>query len=189
MKTVRILVTTLAVAVAALLLTAAPASAHAQLVSSDPEEGAVLDEAPAEAVLEFSERIDAPSTQIALTDATGTVVPTRAFTVDGVNLTLPLTLPAPGPYMIGYRIVSEDGHRVDGSIAFTTQKATEGAQSSASPDTSKAPGPTQAVATETADSSGGGNSTIYWILGGIVLVIAITVAVALLTRRKPAARP
>jgi len=182
-KTVRILVTTLAVAAAAVLLTAVPASAHAQLVASDPKDGAMLDEAPAEAVLEFSERIDAPSTQIAVTDATGAVVPTGAFAVDGVNLTIPLALPAPGPYTIAYRIVSVDGHRVDGSIAFTSAKAADGVQPSTSP--SDSPSPYRATGAMPNDE---GNPAIYWIVGGIVLVIAIVVVIAVVARRKkPAA--
>lgn len=176
--------TTLAVAAAAVLLTAAPASAHAQLVSSDPKDGAILDEAPAEALLEFSERIDAPSTQIAVTDATGAVVPTAAFTVDGVDLTIPLALPAPGPYTIGYRIVSEDGHRVDGNIAFTSAKATDGVRPSAAPSASESP--YRATGGEVREE---GNSTIYWILGGIAVVVAVVVVIALVARRrKPAAR-
>ncbi|MEV0645135.1 copper resistance CopC family protein [Phytomonospora sp. NPDC050363] len=185
MKTVRTLVTAAAVAIAAVLLTAAPAAAHAQLVSSDPEDGAVLDEAPETAVLEFSESIDAPSTQIALTDSTGAVIPTRPFVVEGMRVTIPLDLPAGGIYTIGYRIVSEDGHRVDGSISFRSETASEGASASPAPVSSdSAPAPTnQATGTDEAS-----NPAIYWILGAIAAaaVVAVIVVVA---RRKPTARP
>ena len=174
---------------ATVLAGAAPAFAHAQLVSSDPKNGDTLAEAPATAVLVFSERLDAPSTQLALTNDRGAVVPTKPFAVDGEKLTVPLDLPAAGLYTLGYRLVSEDGHRVDGKVTFTVRAGTPGSTNTptqAAPDkgvSGNADGTDQGAG----EDGAGGSSTIYWLLGGLALVVVV-VLVAVLARRRPSPR-
>ncbi|WP_037869799.1 copper resistance protein CopC, partial [Streptomyces sp. SPB074] len=52
-----LLLASLAAAPLAVLAGAAPASAHAALIDSDPTQGSVLDTAPDRVVLDFSEKI------------------------------------------------------------------------------------------------------------------------------------
>lgn len=95
------------------------ASAHAQLLSTTPENGAVLDQSPAEAVLTFNEPVQLVDGSI------------RLFPGDGVPLTLDAhvsdtsviaVFPADaddGAYALSYRVVSADGHPISGAITFT----------------------------------------------------------------------
>ncbi|MBO3735580.1 copper resistance CopC family protein [Glycomyces niveus] len=105
---------------------AAPASAHAALTGTDPEDGATVAEAPAEVTATFSELLDGPSTEIAVTDPTGAVVDVADPTFDGDTFTQPMLYTTPGEYTVAFRVISEDGHRVDDAITFTVESIPEG---------------------------------------------------------------
>ncbi|WP_285666191.1 copper resistance CopC family protein [Actinorhabdospora filicis] len=187
----RLILAALAAAFAFVLVTATPASAHARLLSSDPKDGAALATAPKQAVLEFSERLDAKSTQIAVTDSSGGVVPSSPFTVDGQKLTQPLSLTVAGTYTIGYRLVSEDGHRVDGKLTFSVQTGTtpsEAASAGTSP-SGTVPSPLKSEVKSTADQiAETSGTTIWWIAGAVALAVGLFVAVSAM-RKRNARRP
>lgn len=106
------------------LLGAQSASAHAQLLSTTPEDGSVLQEAPAEAVLRFNEAVQLLDGAIRLFPGAGTPIVLHAHVVDtDVVASLPDGL-ADGRYALSYRIVSADGHPVSGAISFTIGDAT-----------------------------------------------------------------
>lgn len=127
------LVASVAVA-AAVLLPAAPAWAHNELVASVPAGGAELAEAPREVVLTFAERLDPRFTQIVVTDAAKATVPTGAPAVSGATGTLQLPRPlADGGYTVAYRVVSVDGHPVQGSFRFSVGAPLAGSPSAAAP--------------------------------------------------------
>lgn len=105
---------------------AAPASAHAALTGTDPEDGATVAEAPAEVTATFSELLDGPSTEIAVTDPTGAVVDVADPTFDGDTFSQPMLYTAPGEYTVAFRVISEDGHRVDDAITFTVESIPAG---------------------------------------------------------------
>lgn len=106
------------------VLTAPSASAHTRVVVSVPAEGSVLGTAPGTVELRFNEPV-APVVQgFALYDSTGrhTVAgspsPVGVTTRDRVvTATLPSGL-ARGSYLLGWRVVSADGHPVGGTLAF-----------------------------------------------------------------------
>lgn len=97
----------------------APASAHAALLSTSPEEGATVQTAPGEVAATFSEILDGPSTEIAVTGPEETPIEVEPATFDGDTFIQPMLYTAPGDYTIAFRVISEDGHRVDGSLTFT----------------------------------------------------------------------
>ncbi|GAA3680614.1 hypothetical protein GCM10022237_44590 [Nocardioides ginsengisoli] len=115
----------LASALAAVLLSgwSLPASAHAGLVTSDPAEGQRLDRLPASVSLEFSEPIGTPA-YVVVTAADGTRVDRGEVKVDGPSVSVAVARKgagkgaAKGGYEIAYRVVSEDGHAVAGTIGF-----------------------------------------------------------------------
>jgi len=109
----------------ALLVPAAPAHAHNRLVGSTPADGARLDTPPREVVLTFVERLDPRYTQIVVTDAGRQPVPAAppAVTDTTGSLTLDGRLPD-GTYTVAYRVVSVDGHPVQGAVTFTVGDAT-----------------------------------------------------------------
>ncbi|MCD0442319.1 copper resistance protein CopC [Glycomyces sp. A-F 0318] len=163
---------------------ASPASAHAALTGTDPEDGAVLAEAPASVSATFSETLDGPSTEIAVTDATGATVDVADPTFDGDTFTQPMLYTAPGEYTVAFRVISEDGHRVDGSLSFTveaipedlyapgsapTQAPSSDAATSAAPTTEEAAEPEATDAAEPEDSNTG--ATLAAILLGLLVVV------------------
>lgn len=103
------------------LILAAPASAHAGLVSSNPANGSVLSTAPSAITLTFTEQPDPALSSIALIDSGGTAVPLGTVTVsgaDGLTASVPSGLPE-GVYTVSWRVVSsDDGHVTAGAFSF-----------------------------------------------------------------------
>src|SRR5277367_5804960 len=98
-------------------------SAHASLVQAEPDDGSVLAVAPKMVELRFNESVT--PALIRLIDATGaTRGDVAVHTVDQtIYLTLPEDLPR-GTQVVSYRVISEDGHPVGGSLAFSIGAAT-----------------------------------------------------------------
>ncbi|MCU1377213.1 MAG: copper resistance protein CopC [Acidimicrobiales bacterium] len=99
---------------------AAPASAHAQLVSTSPAAGAVLDSAPSTATVRFNEGVQVKPDGLQLHDAAGRRVDgAKVSSLDG-GRTLRLPLPAlgKGGYVLTWRVVSDDGHPVSGGVTW-----------------------------------------------------------------------
>lgn len=106
-------------AVALVLGAAAPASAHATLVSTDPAEGAVLAGAPERITLEFSEGVTGVPDGAQVFDAEGAGLAATSST-SGKVLTVELTDPVgDGTLVVVWRVVSEDGHPISGSLTFS----------------------------------------------------------------------
>lgn len=98
----------------------APAWAHAQLVKAVPARGAALPSAPSTVELTFSEDLNPEFTTIVVSDADRQRVPASAPAVDGPSGTLTLGRPlTDGGCTVAYRVVSADGHTVQGSYGFT----------------------------------------------------------------------
>ncbi|GID27671.1 hypothetical protein C8E87_7917 [Paractinoplanes brasiliensis] len=107
-------------AVVAVSVPAVPAWAHAQLLSSAPAAGAVLPTSPAEVTLRFSEEPNPSFTTIVLSDTARTRIPTGPPAITSATVTVALEAPvADGVYTVAYRVVSKDGHTVQGSYVFT----------------------------------------------------------------------
>ena len=98
---------------------AAPAAAHASLVSIDPADGARLDESPELVRLTFSEDVSVGLGGVRVVDADGNPVQSGAARADGevVEVDLQPDLPD-GTYVVTYRVVSADGHPVRGGSVF-----------------------------------------------------------------------
>jgi copper transport protein len=99
------------------------AFAHATLVSAEPADGSVMAKAPTIAQLRFNESVTPAA--ISLIDAEGKTRDDVSFRADGQSIlvTLPDNLPH-GTQVISYRVVSEDGHPVAGSLMFSVGAAT-----------------------------------------------------------------
>ena len=98
---------------------AAPASAHASLVSSDPAQGAVLDVAPEAVTLTFSESVAAVPASTKVTGTDGSAVDS-SVSASGADLTVTIDGPvANGTLVVLWRVVSADGHPVSGSLSFS----------------------------------------------------------------------
>ncbi|MCG5466635.1 copper resistance protein CopC [Micromonospora sp. MED01] len=178
--------------IAVLLVPAAPAWAHNALRESSPTRDASVASAPARVELTFAERLDPRFTTIAVTSADKQPVSTGKPTVSGVRATQPLTPGlAAGTYTVAYRVVSVDGHPVQGSYTFTVTTPSVPTPSVAASSGSQAPTPTPTpdfappspAAGAVSDDDGG-----LGIGSVVVLLAAFAVGLGLLVWRLRAGR-
>lgn len=102
------------------VVTAASASAHAELVKITPDVDAQLSTAPKDVVLEFSEPVNTSFTTVVVTSAAGVSVTSGKPVVVGTKVTQALVpRMAAGVYRVAFRVVSNDGHPVAGESRFT----------------------------------------------------------------------
>lgn len=96
-----------------------PASAHANLISTDPGEGAVLQAAPEQIRFTFDEAVRAVPDGLQVFDAQGALVEATS-TVRGAELTVALSEPlGEGTTVIVWRVVSDDAHPLSGALSFS----------------------------------------------------------------------
>ncbi len=112
-------------AVAAALLAglagAAPASAHAALTGSAPQQGVVVDKAPTQVTLTFSEKVALSDGAFRVLDPKGKRVDTgKATELSGTTYGVPLHSGLPdGTFTVAYQVVSADSHPVAGAFTFS----------------------------------------------------------------------
>lgn len=101
-----------------LLLVPGIAGAHASLIATVPEDGAVLEQSPTAVRLDFNEPVEPVSLRVV--DASGRLVAGPAGSVvHNATISLPLDAGLPrGSYVVSWRVVSADSHPVSGAFAF-----------------------------------------------------------------------
>jgi copper resistance protein C len=194
-----------AAVIAAALLgwAAAPAAAHSELVSSDPANGASLPAAPPTATLTFNEDVAGEFTSVAVTIGSAAPAPAAATTA-GPSVTVDLAaalaaLPADTPaqsgpvaWTVAYRVVSADGHPIQGQLGFTAPlpaAPTPTPPPTPSETPTRDPTPTASdlaatAAAEPSDPSDEGGSATPWLVGGAVVIGAGAVGGVALARRR-----
>lgn len=101
----------------ALLGVAQPASAHTELVSSSPKDGATPAKAPTHLTLTFDEAVDPAQVRVLTVD--GDRLPVSR-TAKGNVVRVALDSPADGRFALVWSVVDEeDGHASSGRVAFT----------------------------------------------------------------------
>lgn len=180
----------LALATAAGIVTAAPASAHDRLLSSDPADGAALDEPPAAVTLTFSGEVLETGTQVVVTGDDGQVAGgTVAVDGDVVTASLPADL-AGGAYTVTWRVVSADGHPIEGTFGFDVAEQAASSTPSSEQSEPATPTPTDEAEPTTEPSptqgatpgDGGGRSA--WVLGAALLAAAAVGTAAVVRNRR-----
>ncbi|MEV5317578.1 copper resistance protein CopC [Streptomyces sp. NPDC052687] len=117
---VRSLVLLLLAVAAALLAGAAPASAHAALTGSDPRQGAVVDKAPEQVSLTFSETVSLSDDSLRVLGPKGERADTGEARGTGATYSVTLRPGLPdGTYTVSYQVVSADSHPVAGAFTFS----------------------------------------------------------------------
>lgn len=121
----RRLAAVVAVSLVVLLGSVGAVSAHAVLQSSNPADGATLDQAPSSVVLTFDEEVDVSSSAIQLLDADGRRLETGTPQGDepgaegSTVITASLPSLAEGRYLVRWQsITSDDFHPVSGTLTF-----------------------------------------------------------------------
>jgi copper transport protein len=104
------------------LLLAAPASAHAVLISSDPVDGSRLNRSPSSVTIRFDEPVGLDPGYLRVVDASGRRVdagPASHPNSDGAEIEVGLQPGlGDGSYLASYRVISADSHPVSGSIRY-----------------------------------------------------------------------
>jgi len=178
----------------------APAAlAHSELVSSDPADGAILDAPPTTVSFTFNEPLMPDFVRIIGTNPEGVTGDLPVSSVEGPTARVDWPAGAQGgTWQVSYRVVSQDGHPIEGGITFsyagpspsptgalptsaapTSAAPTSAAPTSAAP-TSAAPSPSTSPA---ADTSGGTSGLLIAGLAVGVIVI-VGVVIALVARRR-----
>ncbi|WP_390899334.1 copper resistance CopC/CopD family protein [Streptomyces mirabilis] len=118
---VRVLLLLLLAVIGAVLAGAAPASAHAALTGSDPQQGAVVSRAPAQVSLTFSEKVAMSDGSVRVLDPKGKRVDTgKATDLGGTTYGVKLHSGLPdGTFTVTYQVVSADSHPVSGAFTFS----------------------------------------------------------------------
>jgi copper transport protein len=107
-----------------LLGPAAPASAHAALVASDPGNGTIVPDAPNRVTLTFSESVQLVSGKIQVLAPDGSRADQGSPSAEGSAVTVPLRSGGGrGTYVVSFRVISADSHPVGGSISFSVGAA------------------------------------------------------------------
>ncbi|BCJ58844.1 copper resistance CopC family protein [Micromonospora endophytica] len=180
-------------AVAALLVApASPAYAHNALRKATPTQDAELESAPTKITLEFMQKLNPQFTTITLSDADKQQVDVSEPEISGTKGTVAIDVPlANGVYTVAYRVVSVDGHPVQGSYKFTVADPTATASPSPSPspepsepaETTPA-APTSAAAASPAASNSSTTSSVLIGLGAGLALVGLVVGVLLFRRRR-----
>ncbi|WP_433431292.1 copper resistance CopC family protein [Nonomuraea sp. CA-141351] len=181
----RRLLTVLLLAFAAAGVAQPAAQAHNVLIGSDPKDGATLSAAPSQVTLVFDQAVRQGYAQVGVTGADGSSWADGSAVVAAERVSVRVKpLPAGSSYVVGYRILSADGHPVTGKITFTLSPGAAGAPAAAA--TGQTAQNASAEAAEAA-ANGGAGMAVVWIVGAL-LVLAAGTAVAL-RRSRPATQP
>ena len=161
-------------------LTTHPAAAHnVEPTNLTPAIGQVLAQSPDEVVLVFPEEAKEVGSSLQVVDAAGKAVDAGKGGVDlndPKHVTLRVKLPklAEGVYQVKWVIALSDGDTASGSYHF-------GVGSVAVP--TEVPEATEAAAPVSA-ATPPGNASLPWLVGGLVVVLAVGGGLILLRRRR-----
>ena len=174
------------------LLAASPASAHDELVSSDPAAEAAIDALPEQLTLTFSGELatDPGATELAVTDAAGTSLADGEPSVEGTVVTQALAGAAPGLITVLWKVVSSDGHPISGKLAFTvtapptpSPTPTPTPTATATPTADPTQDPTPAPSETTVPVAETGDAALPWILFALLGVAVLGAVTYLLVSR------
>ena len=117
---VRVAVVLIAAGIGVSAPPAAPAHAHATLVTTIPARNAVVQDAPAEVVLTFTEPVRLVPDRIKVTDRTGARADVGQARAEARTVRIGLRPGAVrGTYVVSYRVTSADNHPVGGSFLYS----------------------------------------------------------------------
>ena len=160
---------------------AVSASAHTDVVETTPVDGAVLESAPQSLTLSFNSTLLDGMVEVAASNSDGELV--FGVVAESVGTEVIVQWPADLPgdtYKVSYRIVSQDGHPVTGSLRFSypnpetviaEPKITTMDDPTAEPETVE---PETAAPRVAKESPSGPESDLMWVLGFLAIALVVT---------------
>ena len=191
MSSIRKYAAGLVVAAIAILTTAAPASAHDELISSSPSAEENLAAAPESVTMTFSGQLlslgdSTPGAIVIVIDENGHDWAAGEVEVVGDTVTAPLKTGMPDAgYQLRWQVVSEDGHTVAGVVPFTVGDAEPMVTSDAGG--TRTNPVDQEIQDQSDQESEGALRVILIGAGGALVAVAIYALVRFLRRRSTTA--
>lgn len=149
---------------------AVPALAHDSLTGSVPADGSSVDTGPTEVTLTFNDVVQNLQPLITVVGPNADHWEGSPVTVVNNTVSVPVHPLGPaGLYTVSYRIISADGHAVEGTTTFTLTAAGAGTPNPA--------GATTAAATNNIPAW-------VWILGAGLVLIVVVIGGVISTRRR-----
>jgi copper resistance protein C len=163
----------------AVLLPAAPASAHDQLTGQNPVADATVAQMPEAITLTFSSNPVALGSQIQINDGGGNSWAEGSPEIVDTTASQAVRADAPaGTYTVAWRVVSSDGHPIEGTFNFTVSEGSAGASA----------GTAAPIETGTPDSAPESTSVqqdIPWsVIGMISVLVVLGVIIAVMAKRR-----
>jgi len=191
---------TLVAAASMIFVGSVSASAHAELEASNPIADSVIGAMPENIELTFGEILmvvegSTEANQVTVTNADGKRVDSKKTVVADRTASVAINQDAAeGVYTVAYRVVSEDGHPIEGAFKFEVSVA---AQSGEAPDATPVPigeepdgAPTAVIAPapepalfDADDAVEPGPSVLPWILTGAIVIAAAAGTFIVIRRR------
>lgn len=190
----RLLFTGLAALTLVLFATVGPAMAHDELTTSSPSQGQVLEKAPETLELTFSGNILNLGHEIRVTDSTGRDVTRGTMVVKDKTVSQPLNDggTADETYTVTWRVVSQDGHPIEGKYSYSVgngaaksanaDSAATTQPSSAAQDGAYPPRPSNTPPAEDQDAAMPG--WMIAVVGGVAALAVLCVVIMVVTRPK-----
>ncbi len=151
--------------VTALTLSASPAAAHSVVLSSSPEDGEQIAQAPERVSVTFNESIQEQFASMTLVGPDGNLWSEGDPVVDGATVSVAVDGLGPaGEYTIAFRVTSTDGHPVSGTRVFTLTQ--EGTGTSGEP----ASGVSETAGVNDDDGDTGGPAVWWFVVAGVVVI-------------------
>lgn len=176
----------LALGLAAILGISVPATAHAELVEASPAADSLIGALPEYVDLTFGENImtldgSEGSNIITVIDSNGAKVDDETIVVNAAVVSVGIKPGfGNGSYTVTYRVVSEDGHPIEGSYKFEVGEAAQTNVIAPAPSPSASHTDEEHAALEAQSTA----NTVIAIVAGTVLVGAVAAIFLIIRRRK-----
>ncbi|MBQ1443404.1 MAG: copper resistance protein CopC [Renibacterium sp.] len=159
---------------AALLLPAGAANAHDVVENTSPSAGATVASMPSEVTLTMDNVPAAIGSKVEVKDASGADWAQDSVTVLDKVVTQKLRAGAPaGGYTVNWRLVSSDGHPIEGTFSFT---ATGSGGASAAPDPGTSTAPSSPGTVNSANPAPAPAGGFPWLIVVIAVVALLIIA-------------
>lgn len=162
-----------------------PAQAHDELVSSNPAAQATLTESPNSITLTYSGNITEVSgaSQIRVEDAAGDIISQGDPRIEGKTVTQKISGHGTQDesYTVTWRVVSEDGHPIEGQYEWQVGKGSS--EATATTPAASTESPDSATEASDATSSAPSSAKVGLFIAATVVVLGLIGAVIAKTRR------
>ncbi|MQA82953.1 MAG: copper resistance protein CopC [Streptosporangiales bacterium] len=162
------------------------ASAHDSLLATSPKKGAVVTTAPSTITLTFSDDVAKIAPTVILRGPDGKVTTDEPDVRANKVRTRVSDDLTDGRYTVAWRVVSSDGHPVEGTFRFTVDAGEESSPTATPTPTTSTPTATRGEPSTTPASRGNDStgSAIPIAVGLALLVVLVVVAVVAWRRRR-----